>query len=227
MKKNITQLLTQVYQHFVPQLGEQNQAAFFATLRLHTSQLWERMFEHNSTPEALFTDCFTQAVHSTQASDQAHLLAQEMFEYYVQLSSNNIAFQDGALDTIHELSAQGFITGIITNGIETIQLAKVQQMALQEKVDHVIVSAQARQHKPHQPVFDLALSKAGVSAAQAWQVGDHAVNDVAGAIRAGMSGLFYNPNQLCVDTAFAELSESPTHVIEHLSEVVSLAVNES
>jgi len=37
------------------------------------------------------------------------------------------------------------------------------------------------------------------------QIGDHAINDVAGAIRAGLGGVYYNPRGLSVDEAFANL----------------------
>lgn len=217
-------MLGQVYLSFSEQLGSDNKDTFFTTLRSHAGQLWERMFLSESSPEALFTDCFTQAVLSTHSvgNNGAAEVAKAMFESYLSLSAENIVFQDGALDTLAKLSARGFITGIITNGIEAVQLGKIHKLDLQNIVDHVTVSAQARAHKPHQAVFDLALSRAGVQAQQAWQVGDHATNDVAGAIRAGMSGVHYDPSGELHKTAFIDLAENPTHSISHLSDVLEL-----
>ena len=182
------------------------------------------MFLSDSSPESLFIDCFTQAIFSTNTVDEsdATSMATAMFENYLSLSADNIHFQDGALDTMAKLSARGFITGIITNGIEAIQLGKIHKLGLQNIVDHVTVSAQARAHKPHQAVFDLALSRAGVQAEQAWQVGDHATNDVAGAIRIGMGGIHYDPSGELHKTAFTDLAENPTHSIKHLSQVLDL-----
>ena len=105
--------------------------------------------------------------------------------------------------------------------MERVQLGKIHKLEADKAVDHVIVSAQARAHKPHQPVFRMALSAAGVRASQACQIGDHPTNDVAGAIRAGMSGIFYNPKQRCINEAFADLEERPTHVIRSLGDVLS------
>jgi len=107
--------------------------------------------------------------------------------------------------------------------MEEIQLGKIHKLELENEVDHVIVSAQARAHKPNKEVFELALSKADVDATQAWQVGDHATNDVAGAIRAGMQGIFYNPKQLKIEDSFAELDERPNHIIENLAQVIDLS----
>jgi len=182
------------------------------------------MFLSDTSPEALFTNCFTQSVLSTQVTGEKESLelAEAMFENYLSLSANNVVFQPDAVETLSELKNLGFITGIITNGIECVQLGKIHQLDLQNKVDHVTVSAQARAHKPHKPVFDLALSRAGVQAHEAWQIGDHATNDVAGAIRAGMGGIHYDPSGELHKNAFAELEETPTHSIKNLGEVLSL-----
>ena len=145
-----------------------------------------------------------------------------MFEHYLSLSANNVVFHDGAQRTLSELRERGIVTGLITNGIEQVQLGKVRKLNLQDQVDYVTVSAQARAHKPYAPVFELALKRANVKASQAIQVGDHATNDVAGAIRAGLGGVFYNPNTHRIEEAFAQLDERPTHHIYHLSEVLDL-----
>ena len=89
-------------------------------------------------------------------------------------------------------------------------------------VDQIVVSAQARAHKPRSAVFLLALERAGVAAEEAWQIGDHATNDVAGAIRVGMGGVFYNPKNTAVSDAFTNLDEQPTHVINHHCELLNL-----
>jgi putative hydrolase of the HAD superfamily len=223
----IQELFGRMYVDFQDRLGAENRETFFATLRTHAGELWGSMFNSQETPEQLFTNCFVQSINSTGALDnsQGEQLAREMFDHYAYLSSNNVVFHDGALETLAKLSEAGFITGLITNGIEKIQLGKIHQLELQHKVDHVTVSAQARAHKPHAPVFELALTRAGVKANEAWQIGDHATNDVAGAIRAGMSGVFYNPNQHELAEVFSDLHESPSHVIQHLSEVLDLANN--
>jgi len=221
----IRDLFARMYHDFEKQLGVENKDCFFSNLKSSASKLWETMFETEISPEQQFINCFEQSVLVTGAlpAKQSKELARDMFNHFLDLSSHNVALHDGALDTLAELSNRGVITGLITNGMERLQLGKIHQLKLQDKVDHVTVSAQARAHKPHRPVFDLALSRANVNANQAWQIGDHATNDVAGAIRAGMSGVFYNPNSLKVEDSFADLRERPTHVIKHLSEVLELS----
>lgn len=220
----VPDLFARMFFDFEHELGADNQARFFAALRAKIGSLWNTMFDSSQSPEQLLVHAFTDAIATIDAigETQRRRLAADMLARYTQLSSNNVVLHDGALETLATLSERGFITGLITNGIEQIQLGKIHQLGLHEKVDHVNVSAQARAHKPHAPVFEMALNKAGVTAEQAWQVGDHATNDVAGAIRVGMGGVFFNPHQHAIEDAFAELPERPNHVVHHLLEVLEI-----
>ena len=219
----VPELFARMYSDFTTELGHDNKAAFFTELRAKASVLWATMFDTHRSPEEQFRDCFESCITATNAVPKIHRqsLAEDMLAHFLFLSSNNVRFQDNALEVLAELNNLGYQTGIITNGMERVQLGKIHKLEADKAVDHVIVSAQARAHKPNQPVFNLALNAAGVSANQACQIGDHPTNDVAGAIRAGMSGIFYNPKEKCINEAFAELEERPTHVIHSLRDVVS------
>lgn len=220
----IPDLFARMYDDFDSQLGAAQKAQFFATLRTNAADLWSSMFLREESPEAQFTACFAKSLQALNILDEAESnnLAEQMFAHFLKLSSLNTKLHAGAVETLATLRDDGFITGIITNGIEQLQLGKIHRLALEDKVDHVVVSAQARAHKPHKPVFDLALSRARVQSHEAWQIGDHATNDVAGAIRAGMGGVFFDPSRKRVHTAFADLEVRPTHVINNLAEVLEL-----
>lgn len=220
----VQKLFAEMYYQFAEQLGAENKDTFFAELRTRATTLWATMFESDISPEHQFRQCFAESVRATNAvSDpEADILAGGMVEHFRSMSVNNVRLHDGAERVLAQLSNAGFITGIITNGMEQAQLGKIDHLDLQSQVDHVIVSAQARAHKPDARVFGLALKRAGVAPEHAWQIGDHACNDVAGAIRAGMVGVFFDPKGNRVDTAFDELEERPDHVIQHLSEVLAL-----
>lgn len=224
-KLPIRKLFERVYHDFDQRLGTDNQTVFFEVLRHNAAGLWGTMFDSQTSPEQQLAECFEKSILATDAlpPDQARSLSREMFEHFLELATSNIALNDGAIDTLTSLSNHGFITGIITNGIEQIQLGKIHKLGLEQEVDHVTVSAQARAHKPHRPVFDLAVSRAQVSVDKAWQVGDHAANDVAAAVRIGMGGVFYNPDLLDIEESFAEFSERPTHTITHLRDVLGIA----
>jgi len=217
-------LFAEMYFQFSERIGAENQEPFFTALRRNAGLLWNSMFDRDETPETQFAQCFKSSVDSLakfNKQDSAQL-ADDMFHRFLELSSNNVTLHDGAAQTLEVLHNRGFVTGIITNGIESLQLGKIHGLDLHNQVDHVVVSAQARAHKPHAKVFELALQRADVAANQAWQIGDHATNDVAGAIRAGMSGVFYDPGKDRRASAFTELPETPTHTIHHLTEILEL-----
>lgn len=221
----VPDLFARMFFDFEHQLGAENQERFFAALRAKIGSLWNTMFDSSHSPEQLLVHAFSEAIATIDAIGEIERdkLAEDMLARYTHLSSNNVVLHDGALETLATLSDRGYITGLITNGIEQIQLGKIHRLGLHERVDHVNVSAQAKAHKPHAPVFEMALSRAGVVAEQAWQIGDHAANDVAGAIRVGMGGVFFNPQQHAIEDAFAELPERPNHVVHHLLEVLEIA----
>ncbi|MEO0367161.1 MAG: HAD family hydrolase [Pseudomonadota bacterium] len=225
-KRTVPELFVDVYADQAEILGSENQERFFTTLREHAGGLWESMFDSNDSPESLFADCFIQSVAALGFdSGESTDLGNAMINRYQQLSAANVQLYDDAISTINQLREQGFQVGIITNGIEKIQQGKIDAVKLEDHVNHVTISAQARAHKPHAPVFELALSRANCGPSEAWQVGDHATNDVAGAIRMGMKGVFYDPNGNRRATAFDELEVEPSHTIARLSKVLELTQN--
>ena len=226
-RRAVPELFQDVYNLHAQTLGEEHRGDFFARLRHYAGSLWDSMFDHSASPESLFVECFANAARDLKLLQgaQATALGQTMLDSYVTLSSGNVSFQPHAEDTLENLRELGLTVGIITNGIEQIQLGKINALGLTDKVDVITVSAQARAHKPHAPVFELALERANAKAEHAWQIGDHATNDVAGAIRAGMGGVFYDPGLDRRASAFDELPEQPTHVISALNEVLDLVGN--
>ena len=222
----IPKLFGEMYYQFSEQLGADHQDTFFTALRANASQLWGSMFDKPQAPEQQMVECFANSIRAIDvlSTFESGQLADLMFNRFLELSSSNVRLHDGATETLATLKRAGFITGIITNGIEQLQLGKIHRLDLHNQVDHVIVSAQARAHKPHARVFELALNRAQVDAHRAWQVGDNATNDVAGAIRAGMAGVFYDPSKRRLGEAFEDLAETPTHVVHHLLDIVDLAL---
>ena len=223
-KLSVTEVFGQTFVDFTNELGASNKAAFFSELSKSAKTVWEQMFSVETSPERQIIQCFEDSIAATGAVSNMRQfsLAQEMFEHFLDLTSDNVTFQDNAENMLNDLKSIGFSTGIITNGVEKIQLRKIHKLRVNELVDHVTVSAQARAHKPLSPVFELAVSKARTAPSQCMMVGDHPTNDVAGGIRAGMKGVYYNPKKHDINKAFANLDEKPDHVIESMSELITI-----
>lgn len=95
--------------------------------------------------------------------------------------SDVVAFLDAARDA-------GLALAVVTNGSTIAQRAKVGLLG-RERFGSIVVSAEHGVAKPDAAVFRIALDELGVNSAEAVHVGDHVVNDVEGAQRAGIRGV--------------------------------------
>ncbi|MCX7623488.1 MAG: HAD family hydrolase [Thermomicrobium sp.] len=84
------------------------------------------------------------------------------------------------------------LTGIVTNGPSGIQRAKLERLGIAGLFPIVVVSEEVGVAKPDPAIFHHALACAGVPPHEALFVGDNPVNDVAGACRAGLIGVWCN-----------------------------------
>lgn len=220
----IKEIFAEMYYNFADEIGKQHKRAFFYLLRDHAQRLWKTMFDFEATPESLMVACFRNSVAGLEqhSTEQCNSLANRMYSHFLKLSVEQISLQDEALETLSGLTELGFKTGIITNGIEEIQHAKLEKLDLYSKVDYVTISAQARSNKPNLGVFNYALNQAKTTFDQAWLVGDHPKNDVIGAVNAGMTAVFFNRSQLSVGEIFKGYIERPDFVINRLSETIAL-----
>ena len=92
----------------------------------------------------------------------------------------------GVKDFICLLKSDGIITANITDLTAQIQFRKMVYLGLDEYFDYVVTSEEAGNDKPHKASFDIVLSKIGVAPSDIWMIGDNPINDVEGAINAGM-----------------------------------------
>jgi len=128
---------------------------------------------------------------------------------------------EGAHALLDTLSASGIPTGIITNGFSFLQKRKAEAHGLAERVRFVLTSEDAGAHKPDARIFARALATVGVAARDAWHVGDHRDNDIAGALNAGLGAVWYVPESTSAGgpPADAALEPRPFRVITRLDEL--------
>jgi putative hydrolase of the HAD superfamily len=206
-----------VFSTYLSHLDAQHQPRFMRALFDVANGMWERMLEPGNDGRALMVDAFRHAAEQV-GGDGRH--AEAMFQLFVRTSSGGTLLSTEAHEVLDALRDMGIATGIITNGIEALQRTKIELHGLHDKVNAIVISEMAGAHKPDRPVFDYALKLAAVDAVDAWHVGDHLVNDIAGAIGAGMTAIHYNPSR--ETGADANRSADPHHVIHALSDLLPL-----
>lgn len=96
----------------------------------------------------------------------------------------------GALDALRTFRELGIRLALVTNGAAEIQRAKIERFELAPFFDVIVVEGEFGLGKPEPAVYAHALASLGVSAADAWMVGDNLDWDVVTPRRLGMRGIW-------------------------------------
>ncbi len=150
-------------------------------------------------------------------------LARQIWALAIAVPKEFTPFEDTkpALESLRE---HGYRLGVITNLRADLE-PLIRRAGLEGAFDFSVTSAQAGMEKPHPPIFQEALRRAGVAVpglapAEALHVGDQVRSDVAGARAAGMQaalldrGGWHEPVEGCLK-------------ISQLGEIIELLESES
>jgi putative hydrolase of the HAD superfamily len=91
----------------------------------------------------------------------------------------------GVVDMLREFEARGLRLGIITNGGEASQTAKITNSGLADLIDCFVISAIFGARKPDRSIFEHMTARLGIDPARSWFVGDDPRCDVWGAKQCG------------------------------------------
>lgn len=108
-----------------------------------------------------------------------------------------------------EALANRFILGVLTNGN-----ADVRRLGLADYFQFALCAEELGIGKPDPKPFREALKRAGVEPQQAVHIGDHPSDDIAGARRAGLQAIWFNPARKTW-----EGEEAPSAIIHSLAEL--------
>ena len=113
------------------------------------------------------------------------------FHYDKTFGDHNVIFPNSA-KLLRKLKEQGYIVGVITNGPSMLQNHKMDTSGLRDYCDIVVVSGDVGVHKPDPQLFIYTAEKLGLKPEECVYVGDHPVNDIQGALNAGMKAIRMN-----------------------------------
>jgi HAD superfamily hydrolase (TIGR01549 family) len=125
---------------------------------------------------------------------------------------------DDAGELLTELDRRSIPYGIVSNG-GSRQVDKIQRLGLYVRVKCVFVSSVFGQEKPDQSIFIAAARCIEVAPTNILFVGDHPVNDIAGANSCGMMTAWLHNDQPWADEL---LGIKPTLVIDTLNDLIPL-----
>jgi putative hydrolase of the HAD superfamily len=138
----------------------------------------------------------------------------ELMRYYHEHYAKNAVLMENARAVIGYIRDK-YKTAVITNGRNAIQYGKLDHLELRAAFDFIIVSEEAGYKKPDLRIFEAACTGLKLYPHQCLYVGDHPVNDIEGAWRAGMSTIWVKVNQPWRE----ELEAKPLHTINRFDEL--------
>lgn len=122
------------------------------------------------------------------------------------------------LETLNALRKEGYLLGIITNGMTEFQYRSIDGLGIRDYFDPILISEAEGLRKPEAAIFQRALEKLNLSATESVFVGDNLEVDILGAKSAGLKTIWKrNLHWLeveCADAAIDELKEILTIIHE-------------
>ncbi|MDZ7958653.1 MAG: HAD family hydrolase [Aulosira sp. DedQUE10] len=115
---------------------------------------------------------------------------QELLEdYKIQFIDSCIPFVN-LIETLKILSKEGYLLGIITNGLGNFQQRSIQALGIQKYFQTILISELEGVRKPEAEIFLRALRNLGVTPDESVFIGDHPHTDVMKAKLIGMKGIW-------------------------------------
>lgn len=130
---------------------------------------------------------------------------------YHQWSVNHhFEMYDDVIPVLESLQRRGLLIGAISNSHRSLDAFR-EHFSLASFITVSVSSAEHGYMKPHRSIFDAALERAGVSAAESVMVGDSMKHDIEGALRAGWRAVLLRRS-----------GEVPPHLPEGLPVITTL-----
>ena len=211
-KNSHTTLLELIFQFNLIEKGIDNAEDFIKKYKIHNARLWDLYRENKINKEKLRSKRFLMVLEEYGIDDKD--LAEQFGLAYIKQSPLKTKLSPFTHEVLSYLKNK-YTLHIITNGFEEVQHIKLAAADLKQYFDIVVTSEEVGVKKPNSKIFEFALEQANAKAEQSIMIGDDLAVDVLGAEKAGMQGIYFNPNK-------EEHKEEVVHEIFCLSELMTL-----
>lgn len=86
-----------------------------------------------------------------------------------------------------------YLVAVLSNGFQKTQYEKLHYSGLEKYITRTVVSEEIGINKPNPAIFDYAIAETGATSPYL-MVGDNAITDVYGAMKAGWHAIWFNPS---------------------------------
>lgn len=192
-EKNAAETIYSLYDTFgLHQFGKFTSTDFYKKYSYVNQRMWRQYHEGKITQQELRIGRFE--ITLTKLGLQPAQVPSGLHEAFTSLCATKSAVFPFAHEVLSYLKSK-YPLHIITNGFKDVQAIKMTSSNLHQYFSEVITSECANCIKPDRKIFDFALEKAGVKAAECLMIGDSLEADILGAKNAGMDQVFFNPNK--------------------------------
>ncbi len=126
----------------------------------------------------------------------------------------------GVEETLETLRENGIDVAITTNLTTRIQLAKIEQLGLEDRIDVLVTSEETGREKPGSVMFTLPLARLDRRVSEAVMVGDNVGADIVGANAVGLETVLWNAEP----EDPLEGRRKPDHRIDAFGELMELVL---
>ncbi|WP_293027963.1 HAD family hydrolase [Natronococcus sp.] len=126
----------------------------------------------------------------------------------------------GVEETLETLRENGIDVAITTNLTTRIQLAKIEQFGLEDRIDVLVTSEETGREKPGSVMFTLPLARLDRRVSEAVMVGDNVGADIVGANAVGLETVLWNAEP----EDPLEGRRKPDHRIDAFGELMELVL---
>jgi putative hydrolase of the HAD superfamily len=188
---NAEEALQELYLlHELDTLGLASAADFIATYTRNNHALWADYHLGKIDKETLRQTRFKKTFMDMGLHPDTIPVTFE--DAYVKLCPTKTNLFPHAHETLSYLE-QKYTLHLITNGFRESQDVKLQGSGLIKYFQHIIISEEVGFNKPHQAIFEHALSLAGAKKDESIMIGDSLEADIYGALNFGMDAVYFNP----------------------------------
>ena len=144
-------------------------------------------------------------------------LADRIADAFTEMRRREYQLYPDAHATVDALRDAGVKLALVTNGAGDPQRAKIERFELAHRFHHIQIEGEFGQGKPELAVYQHAMEKLGVAAADTWMVGDNYEWEVVAPQSLGIRGIWYDPFDAGIP---AHATARPSRVIKRLAELV-------
>ncbi len=130
--------------------------------------------------------------------------------------------REGCVETLAALREHGLHVGIVSNIDDDYLVPMLARVGLNDVLDDVLSSEQARSCKPDSRIYELALERAGCRAEEAYFIGDSLEQDIAGAQHVGLKTVLIHEPDGAPPGAGVGAAGTPDHRVTRLADLIPL-----